>query len=81
MSQLNSLLSSVPYDPPKDDMQLYQKLRYGYRNVIIAIVDEGVTSYLRVGEAGFGMERLYARKSGPPRGKKGGRAGGGRGRR
>ncbi|MCJ1391783.1 tRNA-splicing endonuclease subunit sen54 [Xylographa bjoerkii] len=46
LSQLDDLLSSVPYDPPPSTMetQLYQKLKHGWRNVILAIVDQGVAS-------------------------------------
>lgn len=75
-SQLNDLLATVPYDPPKTDGNLYQKLKHGYRNVVLAVVDQGVTSYLRLADAGFGMEKLYDR---PPRGR-GGKRGGFRGR-
>lgn len=77
LAQLGALLDTTPYAPPVQDAQLYVKLRNGYKNVILAIVDQGVTSYLRVADAGFGNEKLYARKSKPPGGKKGG---GGRGK-
>lgn len=53
------------------DRMMYMRLRYGYRNVILAVVDHGVVSYLRVGDAAFGKEKLYKQK-GPQRGKKGG---------
>lgn len=38
---------------------MYMRLRHGYRNVILAIVDQGVVSYLRVGDAAFGKEKLF----------------------
>jgi tRNA-splicing endonuclease subunit Sen54 len=75
-------MESVPYDPPKADAQLYQKLKHGYRNVILAVVDQGVISYIRLVDAGFGCEKLYERVGRPFGGKRGGRGGGrGRGRR
>ncbi|KAJ9648128.1 tRNA-splicing endonuclease subunit sen54 [Coniosporium tulheliwenetii] len=78
--QLNDLLATVPYDPPKMDGNLYQKLKHGYRNVIIAVVDQGITSFLRVADAGFGVEKLYERKPRGAGGKRGGFRGRGRGR-
>ncbi|MCJ1380452.1 tRNA-splicing endonuclease subunit sen54 [Xylographa soralifera] len=82
LDQLDDLLSSVPYDPPPPTMewQLYQKLKHGWRNVILAIVDQGVVSYLRISDAGFGNERLYERATRGRGGKKGGGRGRGRGR-
>ena len=62
------------------EWQLYQKLKHGWRNVILAIVDQGVVSYLRISDAGFGNERLYERASRGRGGKKGGGRGRGRGR-
>jgi len=75
VAQLEELLQSVPYDPPPP-AQLYQKLKHGWRNVILAIVDQGVVSYLRISDAGFGKEKLFERAT---RGR-GGKGGGGRGR-
>ncbi|EAL88904.1 tRNA splicing endonuclease subunit (Sen54), putative [Aspergillus fumigatus Af293] len=62
LSQLGALLESTPLDPPqgeKMDRQLYMRLRQGYRNVILAVIDQGVVSYLRVADAAFGKEKLY----------------------
>ncbi|KKK20913.1 hypothetical protein ARAM_004505 [Aspergillus rambellii] len=42
LSQLGTLLESTPFDPPQSDKQLYVRLRHGYRNVILAVVDQGV---------------------------------------
>lgn len=77
LQQISGLLDTMPYDPPKPDGQLYQKLKHGYKNVILAVVDQGVISYLRISDAGFGREKLYERKGKMPGGKRGG--GGGRG--
>ncbi|KAF2189570.1 tRNA splicing endonuclease-like protein subunit [Zopfia rhizophila CBS 207.26] len=80
MAQLNDLLATTPYDPPNPNGNLYQKLRHGSRNVILAVVDNGIPSYIRVGDTPFTDEKLYKRLGrGPPRGKKSGR-GRGRGR-
>ena len=80
LEQLASLLETTPYDPPPPTSQLYQKLKHGYKNVILAVVDQGVTSYLRIADAAFGREKLYERKGKMPGGKRGGRGGRGRGR-
>ena len=80
LDDLSSLLETVPYDAPIETAQLYQKLRHGYKNVILAIVDQGVASYLRIADAAFGREKLYDRKGRGPGGKRGGRGGRGRGR-
>lgn len=74
-SQLGALLESTPLDPPrgeKMDRLLYMRLRQGYRNVILGVVDQGVVSFLRVGDAAFGKEKLYADKFGPKQPGKGG---------
>ncbi|PYH42326.1 tRNA-splicing endonuclease subunit SEN54 family protein [Aspergillus saccharolyticus JOP 1030-1] len=66
MSQLGALLESTPLDPPSSEKmsrQMYMRLRHGYRNVILAVVDEGVVSYLRISEAAFGKEKLYKQKA------------------
>ncbi|RHZ45653.1 tRNA-splicing endonuclease subunit SEN54 family protein [Aspergillus thermomutatus] len=75
LSQLGALLESTPLDPPrgeKMDRQLYMRLRQGYRNVILAVIDQGVVSYLRVADAAFGKEKLYENR-GTPQGNKLGR--------
>ncbi|KAH8684412.1 tRNA-splicing endonuclease subunit sen54 N-term-domain-containing protein [Tricladium varicosporioides] len=86
LPQLTSLLESTPWDPPRADMsgptKVYHRLRHGWRNVVLAVVDQGVISYLRLGETGFGEEKLSDRfDEGSIRGnKRGGGAGPGRGR-
>ncbi|KAB8342732.1 hypothetical protein FH972_022330 [Carpinus fangiana] len=65
---------------------VYNRLKHGQRNVLLAVVDEGVVSYMRVCEAGFTEERLNERVGPPPArggkggGQRGGRGGRGRGR-
>ncbi|KAJ5783137.1 hypothetical protein N7457_004911 [Penicillium paradoxum] len=68
LTQLGLLLESTPLDPPrgeKMDRMMYMRLRHGYRNVIMAVVDQGVVSYLRVADSAFGKEKLYENKGGP----------------
>lgn len=49
--------------------------------MILAVVDEGVVSYIRVGEGAFGKEKLFEQEGREGRGGNGGkRGGGGRGR-
>ena len=83
LGQVSALLESVPYDPPSSETQRhsYMRLKHGYRNVILAVVDQGVTSYLRFSDSGFGLEKMYGIPSKRGLGsKKGARArGGGRG--
>lgn len=58
---------------------MYVKFRNGHKNVILAVVDQGVTSYLRIADSGFGKEKLYERKGPGPNQKRGGARGGARG--
>ncbi|KAL4803853.1 tRNA-splicing endonuclease subunit sen54 N-term-domain-containing protein [Aspergillus unguis] len=74
LSQIGTLLDSTPLDPPRPDRQLYVRLKNGYRNVILAVVDSGVVSYLRIADAAFGKEKVYGPRPfggnkgrGPPR--------------
>jgi len=80
LAELGGLMATMPYQPPKENAQLYAKLRQGYKNVILAVVDQGVTSYLRIVDSGIGREKLYERTGGPPKGKRGGGSNRGRGR-
>ncbi|RCI11391.1 hypothetical protein L249_7129 [Ophiocordyceps polyrhachis-furcata BCC 54312] len=87
LSQLDALFGSVPPDRPGENMQgpgrLYQRIRHGYRNVIVAVVDWGLVNFMRFGEAAFGEEKLFERFDGRGQNSRGGRRGGrggGRGR-
>lgn len=77
LAQLAALLDQTPYEPPQGT-QLYQKLRAGYKSVILAVVDRGVTSYLRIADAALAREKLYERKPKAPQHKN---SGGGKGKR
>lgn len=72
LAELAALLESTPFDPPAGDKMarsVYMRLRHGYRSVILAVVDQGVVSYLRVADAAFGREKLY-QSNGPIRSSK-----------
>jgi tRNA-splicing endonuclease subunit Sen54 len=76
LAQLSALFDSVPVDTAAAGKNIYQKLKDGYRNVIVAVVDFGVTSFLKFADVGFGDETLYKRRAGGHRGGKyGGRGG------
>jgi tRNA-splicing endonuclease subunit Sen54 len=77
--QIDALLRQTPYHPPDPKSNLYKKLKEGFRNVILAIVDQGVTSFIDVSDSGFGQEKLWGREKKPFRGGKRGGKGGGRG--
>lgn len=83
LEQIEALLGSTPYDPPKLEMQtpnrLYQRLKHGHRNVLIAVVDHGLVNFMRFGEGSFGSELLYERFDNSRGGRRGGKRGGGRG--
>jgi tRNA-splicing endonuclease subunit Sen54 len=82
LEEITALLDSTPWDPPKAQWsgpgRLYPRLKYGYRNVLVAVVDHGVVNYMRFGEGAFGEETLWQRFD-SRRVFKGGKRGGGRG--
>jgi tRNA-splicing endonuclease subunit Sen54 len=77
LSQLSALFDSVPVDEKTGGKSQFQRLKDGYRNVILAIVDSGVTSFIKFADVGFGDEPMYRWKGG--RGRGGGKLGGGSG--
>jgi tRNA-splicing endonuclease subunit Sen54 len=89
LEQIEALLESTPLDPPsanpawKGPGRMYQRLKHGHRNVLVAVVDRGLVNFMRFGEGVFGdevlSERFDNRGGGGRGGKRGGR-GGGRGR-
>jgi len=60
--QLQSLLAQTPYHAPVQSQSLSRRLKDGHRNVILAVVDQGVTSFLSIADAGFSCEKLWAAK-------------------
>ncbi|KAI4165541.1 MAG: hypothetical protein LQ342_000953 [Letrouitia transgressa] len=76
LQQLDGLLQSVPYDPPlENDTRIYQNLKHGFRNVLLAVVDQGVVSFLRIADAGFATQKIYERIRRGNKGKRGGSQG------
>lgn len=65
LTQVTSLLESTPWNPPPshldgpDVRKFYQRLKSGWRNVVLAVIDQGVISYLELCEGAFGEERLF----------------------
>jgi tRNA-splicing endonuclease subunit Sen54 len=63
LTEMISLLESTPWDPPRTEWsglgKSYTRLKHGFRNVMLAVVDQGVISYMRIGEGAFGEEKLY----------------------
>jgi tRNA-splicing endonuclease subunit Sen54 len=64
--ELEVLLRQTPYMPTEGGAgKMYPNLRNGYRSVILAVVDQGVVSLLRVADAAFGCYPLWKRP--PPK--------------
>jgi tRNA-splicing endonuclease subunit Sen54 len=84
LTPLRALLESTFYDPlkgEKAERNLHLRLKHGQRSVILAVVDQGVISYLRIADAGFSKEKLYLNESRAPMTKRSGQSNrGGRGR-
>ncbi|KAK4181167.1 hypothetical protein QBC36DRAFT_203229, partial [Triangularia setosa] len=58
MEEIFGLLEQTPWAPPKKEWEgnhgrLYARLKHGWRNVLMAVVDHGVINYMRWGEGGF----------------------------
>lgn len=64
LSEIGDLLDSQPDDALTKDKakRLETRIRYGRKNVLLAVVDMGVVSYLRLSDACFGTEKLYEEK-------------------
>jgi tRNA-splicing endonuclease subunit Sen54 len=78
VQQIGALLDSLSSDELPKDKRVEQRLKHGKKNVILAVVDSGVVSYLRLSETGFGSVKLFEEKTSRG-GKKGGK-GKGKGR-
>lgn len=83
-AQVGDLFAQVPDDGPKEGDQMYKKLKQGKRNVVLAVVDCGIPSYVKLADSPFEEVRVYERGARGGRGKggrgRGGGRGGGRGR-
>lgn len=74
LAQLSALFDSVPVDAKAAGKNQFHRLKDGYRNVVVAVVDSGVTSFIKFADVGFADEPMY--KWRPSRGR--GRGGGGK---
>lgn len=79
-AEIMPLLAGMPADPGKAEWtgpgRMYARLKHGYRNVLLAVVDHGVINYMRFAEGRFGGEEVYGRFDAVAKAK-GGRGGGG----
>ena len=73
VEQIGALLDTMPFDELPKDKRFEQRIKHGRKNVILAVVDCGVVSYLRFSEASIGSEKLYEQKTGRHIKKRGGR--------
>jgi len=88
LTQVSSLLESTPWNPPQSQLEgpgigkFYQRLKHGWRNVILAVIDQGVISYSELCEGAFGEEQLFENfdRGNIGNSKRGGGAGRGRGK-
>jgi tRNA-splicing endonuclease subunit Sen54 len=64
LSQIGPLLDSQQDDSLSKEQagRLETRLKHGKRNVLVAVVDAGIVSYLRLSDACFGAEKLYEEK-------------------
>ncbi|CCE64685.1 hypothetical protein TPHA_0I01810 [Tetrapisispora phaffii CBS 4417] len=64
--QVNSSLNSVkqkkvkrPISSYNTNIQQILRLKHGYRNILIAVIDNGIISFIKIGEADFGKENIW----------------------
>jgi tRNA-splicing endonuclease subunit Sen54 len=87
LAEILPLLDATPPAPGKPEWtgpgRLYARLKHGYRNVLVAVVDHGVINYMRFAEGTFGGEEVFGRfdrmRNGGGGYGKGGKKSGGRG--
>ncbi|KAI9732168.1 MAG: tRNA-splicing endonuclease subunit sen54 [Cirrosporium novae-zelandiae] len=76
LSSISNLFDQTPYDPPPGYMNNPDaKLKWGKRNVVVAVVDRGIISYLRLSDGDFSSRKVW--EGGVGRGKGKGRGKGG----
>jgi tRNA-splicing endonuclease subunit Sen54 len=60
IDELDALFAATPYAPPDASAggvgRVYARLRHGHRSALLAVVDRGVISYLRLAEAAWGLD-------------------------
>ncbi|KAK9463140.1 tRNA-splicing endonuclease subunit sen54 N-term-domain-containing protein [Lipomyces oligophaga] len=57
-NQLYNLLATTPYTPPTQKGDI-QRIKSGFRNVILGVVDNGIISFMNFGTTSFGSESIY----------------------
>jgi tRNA-splicing endonuclease subunit Sen54 len=60
LEQTDALLSHGDIDESVLRKASLQRLKYGWRSVIIALVDSGIISFQRLSDAAFGKEFMYS---------------------
>jgi tRNA-splicing endonuclease subunit Sen54 len=60
LEQTDALLSHVDIDESVSRKTSLQRLKFGWRSVIIALVDSGIISFQRLSDAVFGKEFMYS---------------------
>jgi tRNA-splicing endonuclease subunit Sen54 len=66
LAEIGDLLDSQPDDAlprEKAGSRLETRIKHGRKNVLLAVVDMGVVSYLRLSDACFGAEKLFEEKA------------------
>ncbi|KAK9465825.1 tRNA-splicing endonuclease subunit sen54 N-term-domain-containing protein [Lipomyces arxii] len=58
LAQIDSLFQELPVSNDITATQ-QQRLKQGHKNVILGVVDYGITSFITYGDVAFGDERLY----------------------
>ncbi|ANB15365.1 Sen54p [Sugiyamaella lignohabitans] len=67
LNQTASLFASVPVSETTKDKSQMQRLKEGWRTVILAVVDAGIISLFKLSDVGFGDEKMYIRPPPKPR--------------
>lgn len=79
LSDLTNLFARYTTPAPPSgrnmDRMMNLRLKHGWRNMVIAVVDNGVVSFLRIADSGFGREKLFGARTGAGAGQ--GKGGGG----
>lgn len=64
LSSVERLFNSVPVNEKTASLTQTQRLKEGWRNVILSIVDSGLISFFKISDISFGEEKVYVK---PPK--------------
>ncbi|KAA8912597.1 hypothetical protein TRICI_003435 [Trichomonascus ciferrii] len=67
INAVDKLFNSVPVNVDNATRTQTQRLKEGWRNVILAVVDSGLISLFKLGDVGFGEEKVYTKPAPPKR--------------